>query len=502
MTGGVPRKMDPMDTGNIGNMWPFRIYESMAVRNTDGSLAPDLALSWKQDADGMGSTYKLRQGVEFQTGGEVTSADVIHSFNASRGSKEGQGTSSYYIGRFAKISDYQAVDRYTVHFDFSNLFVELPQFWDTWFASVISKDWWDAQSAAGKDPYAEIDDANPSPGSGPYTVTAWEPGTSWSATVWDGHWAFDQAPERIPHFKNVEWSIIPETTTRASMLKTGQIDATEQLRPLEFIDVSKDANISLTSMEALDNALWTAVSCNPKSPGLKDVRVRKALSHALDRDEMVEEIWLGSDYAAPGRGMSRPMFGAGVTDLPVPKYDPAMSKSLLAEAGHPSGTITIYSTNSIWATVAETAEAMRQYWQAVGYDLEWQVQASAQNSKLRSEKGKNANYDGEFIVSRNTGYDGAAESNRWVFSTSGLSMNCNETWDVELEALSNPPTSDPAERNASIQKAMWYTYNNYAPISLFYPKYAIAYRSDRISEFPLVAGFSVWIRNLWNIAPK
>ena len=165
-------------------------------------------------------------------------------------------------------------------------------------------------------------------GLGPYKFVSHTPGVELVLEAFEGYW------RKMPHVKRLVMKTVPDPTTRAAMLKNGEVDIAYMLDAPSALELKRDPNFRLGFSGAIGvHYLDFFDQWDPKSPW-SDRRVRLAANHAIDRRGLIEAETLG---ASRPTGSMVPRSFEFALALPAYAYDPAKAKQLLAEAGYPSG---------------------------------------------------------------------------------------------------------------------------------------------------------------------
>lgn len=339
-------------------VYDFLIYTDLETREP----IPGLAAEWEYSDDYDVLTVWLREGVQWQDGwGEVTAEDVHYTFERIME----EGSSSPRAGDFRSIiDDIEIVDPYTLKF---HLIEPDPVFWthlnvtSNAFMPIFCKDY-----------IEEVGDEearyNPI-GSGPYRLADHAMNRYVKFEALDEHWRV------VPEFKYFTVRLIPEETTRVAMLRTGEIDAAE-------IDATSIAELEASGIETRTwFGSYTVFSAfggmaipaeeryvegyHRQDPWV-DIRVREAMSIAIDREAIAENIYQGAAIPAANHWLT-----PGWQDLePIP-YDPERAKQLLDDAGYPDGfSLQLYSyTQSPGAEMPLVNEVVAGYWTDIGLDV-------------------------------------------------------------------------------------------------------------------------------------
>ncbi|MGA7974408.1 MAG: ABC transporter substrate-binding protein [Pseudolabrys sp.] len=198
-------------------------------------------------------------------------------------------------------------------------------------------------------------------GSGPYRITAVDPGKGVTMVKNTHYWK--GSPEGQPLIGKLVFKVIPDPETRMAELMAGDVDWVWRVPKDQAEQLKKVPNITVLQAESMRVGFlqFNALGQLPSAKPLKDVRVRQAISYAINRESMVKNL-----VGSTARIMNSACFigQAACTDKGVMRYsyDPAKAKKLLAEAGYPNGfSIDIYAYRN-----RDYAEAMIGYLRAVG----------------------------------------------------------------------------------------------------------------------------------------
>lgn len=336
----------------------------MNVADRPGKLVPGLATEWKVDpADQKKWLFTLRKGVKFHDGSDFTADAVIWNLDKVLDEKSPQfdkRQSAQVKTRLPSVASYRKVDDYTVEITTKDVDSFFP-YQMLWFLvsspaqyEKLGKDW---------DKFA----ANPSE-TGPFKMDKLVPRERLelvrNADYWDKN--------RLPKADRMVLIPIPEAVTRTNALLAGQVDLIETPAP-DAVPQLKAAGIKI--VDNVTPHVWNYhLSVLPGSPWT-DVRLRKALNLAVDRDGIVA---LMNGLAKPAKGQvdpQSPWFGKPTFDL---KYDPAEAARLVKEAGYskekPVKATFIIATGG---TGQMLSLPMNEYLQAsfkeIGVDVEFKV---------------------------------------------------------------------------------------------------------------------------------
>ena len=310
------------------------LYEGLVRIDRNGRVQPLLAKSWEVSPDGLTYTFRLQEGVKFHDGTAFDSADVKFSFDRARDPKSTNAQKQI----FAPIDSIETPDPTTV-------VIKLKQ---TSGNFLYYLGWGDAVIVAPET--AENNKANPV-GTGPFKFKSWTRGDRVELTRSPEYWQKDKVK-----LESVTFRFISDAQAQVAALRAGDVDAFPNLgAPELFAEFQKDSRFKAVAGNTEGETV--AGMNNAKKP-FDDVRVRRALMHAIDRKALVEGAYSG--FGQPIGSFFSPNHPAFVDLTNVVPYDPAKAKALLKEAGYGNGlSITIKSPQMAYASrSAELIAAM------------------------------------------------------------------------------------------------------------------------------------------------
>ena len=320
------------------------VYEPLVWFDPKGEIQPWLAESWKPNANSTEWTFKIRKGVKFHDGKELTANDVVwsakHIMNPANGAA-GQGQLS------SVIRDVVALDNYTVKFIAPGPRGLLPEILaDTSTLHIAPKE----SLAPGQQ---QMTGGSPPPGTGPFKFKAWIPGQEYELARNDDYWG------GAPYLDGVRFRVIIESNSRAAAVQAGDVDITERLGP-SFVQRIKSGQLKGLQYVSIGAAGIKQLVLNTQLAPTSDVRIRKAIALSLDKDAIMKE-------ATFGFGIPMLTWAPANTDWETAKSfqwkrNIAEAKRLLKEAGYTGKPITLGSTqgqDDPWAEaiVRQAAEA-------------------------------------------------------------------------------------------------------------------------------------------------
>lgn len=322
--------MDPAFGIGNGDEFPIRQVFNVLVGPKDGTtnlkledLQGELAERWEMAPDARSFTFHLRKGVQWHRGyGEVTAADVAFTIQRMQDPKTGTA----YGSNFRDITAVEVTDPYTVTIrlatpnPFFYAFALAPR-----FGGYI-------QSKKAVEELGDKFRHNPV-GSGAFEFVSYEPKQKVTFRAYDKYWGGK------PRIDTLEVLFLPETAARTLAFVKGDVDMIEGATvPGWQASVVKQKPDTVLDL-GRPGAIW-GFHLNMTRKPLDDIRVRKAIAHAID-----QRVWTAAfgDFVSPIYGIAPQGYYGAMTKDDVPKddwpfvYDPAKSKALLAEAGFPNG---------------------------------------------------------------------------------------------------------------------------------------------------------------------
>ncbi len=307
-----PPHLDPTSAaaGAIDQVTYANIFEGLTRFASDGSIVPGLAESWEISGDGLVYTFRLREGVKFHDGTTMDAEDVKFSLDRARG----EDSQNAQKALFSAIAEVNVIDPLTVEIRLSQPNGNL----------LFNLAWGDAVIVAPE----SIADIKTNPvGTGPFRFSNWVQGDRIEIVKNPDYWGTPAKLDRAT------FKFISDPTAAFAAVMAEDVDvftgfpAPENLGQFEA-DARFQVLVGSTEGE-------TILSTNNKMPPLDDVRVRKAIAHAIDRQAIIDGAMFG--YGTPIGTHFAPHNPAYVDLTSLSQYDPELSRKLLAEAGYPDG---------------------------------------------------------------------------------------------------------------------------------------------------------------------
>ncbi|GGB59988.1 peptide ABC transporter substrate-binding protein [Roseibium aquae] len=309
------------------------IYETLVDREVDGTLEPRLATEWSIHPDDPTVwVFKLREGVKFHGGEDLTAEDVVFSVERVR------HEASDFKGLHANVVGAEAIDDYTVHIKMDGPSPLYPNNLTNFF--IMDKGWSEANDVVAPQNYdagEEKFSTRNTNGTGPYKLISRDPEVRTVMQHFDGHW------DEKPQVTEIIYTPIKEEATRVAALLSGEVDLVQDVPVQDIARLQNTAGINVTTgpenrviFFAYDMGSDKLISANVDDNPFKKPEVREAMALALDRDAIMKVVMRGQSLPT---GVAMPPFVNGWTEE-LDKYelpDVDKAKALLAEAGYPDG---------------------------------------------------------------------------------------------------------------------------------------------------------------------
>jgi oligopeptide transport system substrate-binding protein len=336
-SGGVYRRplaQDPttLDPARLRDIYSLavgqQLFDGLVQFDQTLSITPALAQFWVASRDGLTWTFALRKGVKFHHGREVTADDVVYSFTRLLDPRLRSGVADHFLsvqgaaqfreGRAKQVAGFAALDRYTVRVTLLEAPVPFVSILAVGQAKIVPRELVEEQGEAfGTKPV----------GTGPFRFVRWERGKE---IVLAANTDYFDGP---PKLARLVYRIFPGE-------RLDGVFAEFRAAALEDTPIPTKDYRQIVASQAYQYVRRPIFNLrhygfNTRMKPLDDRRVRQALVHAIDREAIVSEIWLGR-YAF-ARGILPPGTLGFNPKLRGSAYDPAQARELLGQAGYPGG---------------------------------------------------------------------------------------------------------------------------------------------------------------------
>lgn len=454
LTGSDASTFDPhFCTDSATEIFNKNIYNNLVRFNANMEITPDLAEEWSTSEDSLTWTFKLRKGVKFHDGTDFNAEAVKVSFERVLNPDVGSPRRSVV----SSITKVEAVDEYTVAVTTEKPNGALLQQLSHPVAAIISP--------AALETYGDDIATNPV-GTGAFKFVEWKIGEE--VVLERNEEYFGGAPM----VRKVSFRVVPEDSTRALLLQSGQADVSMRLPVTEVNRLKGKADIEITEG---DTVMTMYVALNNSKGVLQNAKVRQALNYAVDKDVIVNDILEG--FATVADAPISPTTW-GYSSTMRYEHNVEKAKQLLAEAGYPNGIdLTLWTPTGRYLMDVQVAENLQAQWGEAGIRVEirqWEFQS------LMSEVKK-----GEFdmVLLGWSPSTGDADQGMYpVFHSSQFPPNSNRAFfnNPEVDKLLEDAKVevDSANRAGLYQQAQRIIMDEAAWTFLYYPRQALAYRSN------------------------
>ena len=302
------------------------IFNGLTKYDKNIKITGELAESWEVSSDGLQILFHLRKGVRWHDGVEFTSDDVLFTYNTAINPR----VPTPYSSNYGPVRKVESLDKYTVRVLYQEPFAPALE---SWGMGILPK-----HILEGKDITNEFYSRKPI-GTGPYKLKEWVTGQK---IILEANEAYYEGRPGIDKFIA---RVIPDTATMFLELKFGGIDFMGLTPPQYKLQAGKENFNKYFQKFRYPAFGYTYLGYNLIDPRFSDKRVRQALTHAINKKDIIAGVLLG--YGTPCTGPFPPeswAYNPIVKDLP---YDPDLSRELLEEAGWKIGRSGLLEKNGI-----------------------------------------------------------------------------------------------------------------------------------------------------------
>ena len=340
--GGAKDTIDPHqpvtnpDIARVNNL-----FEPLLIWNNDFELEPALAESVEPSSDAKTWTIKMRQGVTFHNGKDVTAEDAYLSIQRLADPKAPLSAG----GQLSQIIDFQSskvVDDTTLELVLNTPYALL----DTLLAEYT----------AGIIPGGKFDPANPI-GTGAFAYKSFDPGKTSTFTKYPDYWGDGAFVDEL------QIQDFADDNAKVNALQAGQIQTVDNL-PYNLIETIKGAGGGVLISDA---GQWTPFTMRVDVEPFSDVRVRQAMRLIVDRQAMIDQALSG--YGSLGNDLYAPFDEAYASDLPQREQDIEQAKSLLKAAGQEGMQVELFTGDDIGSAGPASANLFVEQAKLAGVDV-------------------------------------------------------------------------------------------------------------------------------------
>src|SRR4029453_19357127 len=364
---GEPPALDAhWTTASITEMLTNHIYEGLYSLDSSNKPIPMLAESVAVSKDGLVYTFKLRQGVKFHNGKEMTSDDVVASL--ARWGKQ----SVYGKALFAQVAEWKALDRYTVELRLKekSAIVLISLAVPNNFGAIYPKE------IAEK--FAPEVKATEFVGTGPFKLAEWRPDQYIRMVRFDDYKARNEKPNgfgggKTAYVDEIRWQPVPEGATRVVQVEAGELEFADHLNLDAYDRLKKNPN--LRPIVAKGNS-WLIAVLNKKEGLMRSQKLRQAWQAAIDIEPIMKNVAGGhSEFYRMDSSLIMAETAAWHTKLaglPWNERNRDKAKKLLQEAGYKKEPVRFMTTQE-YKWMYDFALLTKQQLEDVGFNIDLQV---------------------------------------------------------------------------------------------------------------------------------
>jgi peptide/nickel transport system substrate-binding protein len=321
------------------------IYEPLVRLDADLKTVPAIAASWTFADDAKTLTFKLDPKAKFHNGAPVTSADVKASFTRILDQATGAAARANYLS----IESMETPDEHTIVFKLSQPDVPLLTAMGSINAAIVPA----SEIAAGKIGTQAV-------GSGPFKLEKWEP-NSRETLVANTEWAGGK-----PGVDGIDIRVLPDENAILAALRAKQVDFALLNDPLVATLVPKVSGLTLNRKPVL---AYHVLQLNPSRKPMTELKVRQAISCAIDRKDILDTALLGEgEVTGP---LTMPGYRSDPSTLFCYSRDVEKAKKLMADAGYADGfSATVIAATGEPPTAASEAQVIQSQLQEIGIKLD------------------------------------------------------------------------------------------------------------------------------------
>jgi peptide/nickel transport system substrate-binding protein len=318
-------RLDPIATNWYDPAF-FALYDAAITNNPDGELVPQLAESWTVSDDAKTVTLKLRTGAMFHSGRPVNAQAVKEVYDLIQDPVSG----SPLAVLFAPVASVEAPDDQTVVLTMEHPYYEV--------LNVIKTGYWRIPNTETRAELGEEYGMQVVDGSGPFTFEEWVPGSHVSVKRWE-----EYPGSIVPYFENkgvaylegIRWETILEAAQRAVRIENNEIDTLHGPAPQDVMRLESNPDLNVITLKEWSGYIF-GLNHTRTELDFQDVKMRQAISHAINRDAIVEALFFGQGEPLYGPITSADKYYTEAVEE-FNQFDLERAKTLVAELGWTPG---------------------------------------------------------------------------------------------------------------------------------------------------------------------
>ena len=368
------------------------VAQQLVAADRGGNFVGVLAESWETSDDGLVWTFKLRPGVKFHNGVDLTADDVKWVFDKIMAEESGAAMRSTFVKIGLQV---EVVDPATVKMTITS---GVGPFLS--YLGLLNR-----PAIVHRDSYDADGNATTIIGTGPFMLDSFKPGESYTLKKFDQYWVEGQ-----PYLDGVVLKVITDPVVRLNALRTGEVDMAEEMPISDVQNLLKSQDPNFTVNVYYFNSGARFVMNHTRAP-FNDLNARQAVQYAFDREAYNEAVYFGL-----GQVHNQPFVPDDLWHLDVPMIEPNIEKAkeYFKASGLPEGT---EITMLLMASQKDSAEIIDAMLSQVGFKVKFDIVDSA----AWNSRGQALDYDlligtmtGIFDPDRPYGYLSSTSSGSWL----------------------------------------------------------------------------------------